>query len=109
MDRRMDNSAEDDTKVLYVGNLPFKTSPDEIKSAFTEYGAVHSIKLIREQLTGRFRGFAFIKMDCDGACLALEAMNYNEFGGRQIRIEEAMDQVGPVTKRAPKKIGAKGK
>ncbi|MGH8282954.1 MAG: RNA recognition motif domain-containing protein, partial [Gammaproteobacteria bacterium] len=48
---------------IYVGNLPFTASEEEVRSKFESFGTVHSVKLIADRETGRPRGFAFVEMD----------------------------------------------
>lgn len=77
------------TKKLYVGNISFKTTEEEVRDMFEEYGEVESIAWINDRDTGRFRGFCFIEMDNAGADAAVEAMDGKEVGGRNLRVNEA--------------------
>lgn len=77
------------TKKLYVGNLSFQASEDEVRDLFEEYGEVESIAWINDRDTGRFRGFCFIEMDNAAADAAIEAMDGKEVGGRNLRVNEA--------------------
>jgi RNA recognition motif-containing protein len=77
------------TKRLFVGNLPFTTTADELRQAFAAHGTVHDVSLVSDRETGRSRGFAFVDMDAQGAQAAIEALNSKEFGGREIRVDEA--------------------
>lgn len=104
----INNPDENKSKILYGGNLPFKSSPDDIRAVFAEYGTVYSIKLIKDRLTGRPRGFGFIKMDPEGASRAQTELNNKEFGGRKLRIEEAKDQSVPTKRKTPRKIREEG-
>lgn len=79
-------------KTLYVGNLPYSASDDDIEELFSKHGAVHSIKLISDRETGRFRGFGFVEMDGDEALAAMEALDGTDFGGRTLRVNEARDR-----------------
>ena len=76
------------TKKLYVGNLAFATTSDDLRDAFSEYGAVTSATVITDRETGRSRGFGFVEMD-SGAEQAIEAMNGKELGGRTLNVNEA--------------------
>lgn len=76
------------TKKLYVGNLAFATTSDELQDAFGEYGTVSSATVITDRETGRSRGFGFVEME-DGAEQAIEAMNGKELGGRTLNVNEA--------------------
>jgi RNA recognition motif-containing protein len=82
------------TKKLYVGNLPFSTTEEDLKEAFGKHGTVESINVITDRETGRPRGFAFIEMDASGADAAKEALDGQELGGRNIRVDEAHDRRG---------------
>jgi len=77
------------TKRLFVGNLPFTTTTDELRTAFSAHGTVHDVSLVSDRETGRSRGFAFVDMDEQGAHAAIEALNSKDFGGREIRVDEA--------------------
>jgi RNA recognition motif-containing protein len=82
------------TKKLYVGNLPFSTTEAELREAFEKHGTVESVNLITDRETGRPRGFAFIEMDSSGADAARQALDGQELGGRNIRVDEAHDRRG---------------
>lgn len=75
---------------IYVGNLPFQTTEDELRRAFEEYGQVSSVNVIKDRETGRPRGFAFVEMpDSKSANQAIEALNLSSLGGRNITVNEA--------------------
>jgi RNA recognition motif-containing protein len=76
-------------KTIYVGNLPFSASSNEVSDLFSTYGAVHSVNLINDRETGRPRGFGFVEMDDEQALAAIDALNGKEVGGRSLRINEA--------------------
>lgn len=76
-------------KSIYVGNLPFTASEDEVRDLFGQYGAVHSVKLITDRETGRPRGFGFVEMGDADAATAIQELNGKELGGRSLRINEA--------------------
>jgi len=76
-------------KTIYVGNLPFTSTSNDIGDMFSTYGAVHSVNLINDRETGRPRGFGFVEMDDEPALAAIEALNGTELGGRSLRINEA--------------------
>ena len=77
---------------LYVGNLPFSITEDEVKELFAQHGTVHSVKLINDRETGRSRGFGFVEMDPDGGNAAADALNGMDFGGRNLRVDPAKQQ-----------------
>ncbi len=76
------------SKKLYVGNLAFATTSDDLRDAFSEYGTVSSATVITDRETGRSRGFGFVEME-SGAEQAIEAMNGKELGGRTLNVNEA--------------------
>ncbi|HNT37210.1 MAG TPA: RNA-binding protein [bacterium] len=81
-------------KKLYVGNLPFSATEDEIRDLFSEHGTVHSVRLITDRETGRPRGFGFVEMDGDAAEAAASALNGQDMGGRALKVNEARDREG---------------
>lgn len=76
-------------KTLYVGNLPWATSEDELADAFSRHVAVKSCRIITDRETGRSRGFGFVEVADEDAERAVEAMNGTQFGGREIIVNEA--------------------
>ncbi len=79
-------------KTIYVGNLPFNVSEDEIRELFAQHGDVQSVKLITDRETGRPRGFGFVEMENDAAQSAISALDGTDFGGRTLRVNEARDR-----------------
>jgi len=79
-------------KTIYVGNLPFSASESEIEALFAQHGNVHSVKLINDRETGRPRGFGFVEMEAAGADKAIEALDGKDFGGRNLRVNEAQER-----------------
>ena len=75
-------------KRIYVGNLPFSATEDEVRDAFSQYGSVLSVNLITDRETGRPRGFGFVEME-EGASEAISALDNTEMGGRNLRVNEA--------------------
>ena len=75
---------------LYVGNLPFSATEDDLRTLFSEYGEVHSVNLISDRETGRPRGFGFIEME--GADQAIEALDGRDFEGRNLKVNVAKDR-----------------
>jgi len=76
-------------KRIYVGNLPFSATEDELRALFSEHGEVTSVNLITDRETGRPRGFGFVEMEEDGADAAIEALNGSSMGGRSLTVNEA--------------------
>jgi RNA recognition motif-containing protein len=77
------------SKNIYVGNLPWSATEDEVRAAFEAFGEVTSVKLIEDRETGRPRGFGFVEMDDAGALEAIESLDGKDFGGRNIKVNEA--------------------
>jgi len=80
------------SKKLYVGNLSFSSTEDEIRNVFSAYGEVHSVALITDRETGRLRGFGFVEMDDEGAMAAIQGVNGKDVGGRTLKVNEAQDK-----------------
>jgi RNA recognition motif-containing protein len=79
-------------KSIYVGNLPFSASEEDVRNLFSPYGAVHTVKLVADRETGRPRGFGFVEMEDSAAGNAIAALNGKELGGRSLRINEARER-----------------
>jgi RNA recognition motif-containing protein len=75
-------------KNLYVGNLPYDTTADDLREAFSQFGTVSRSQVISDRETGRSRGFGFVEME-EGADSAIEALNGKEFQGRRLTVNEA--------------------
>ena len=75
---------------IYVGNLSYDASEDDVREAFEKYGNVSSVNVITDRETGRSRGFAFVEMPDGGeAKAAIEGLNLKELGDRSITVNEA--------------------
>ena len=75
---------------IYVGNMSFKTTEDELRSAFEAHGPVEEVAIVTDRDTGRPRGFGFVTMtNKEDAEKAIEALNQTEFGGRTLTVNEA--------------------
>ena len=75
---------------LYVGNLSFKTTEDELRAHFGQYGSVTDVYVAMDKMTGRPRGFAFVTMGTpEEAKAAAEKVNGTDLGGRQLTVNEA--------------------
>jgi len=75
---------------IYVGNMSYSMSEDELRDAFATYGTVTSARLVMDRETGRPKGFGFVEMANDNeANAAIEALNGTEMGGRELKINEA--------------------
>jgi RNA recognition motif-containing protein len=76
-------------KSLYIGNLPFTATEDELRTLFAAYGTVESIRLMMDRETGRPRGFGFVEMADSHADRAAQDLNGTLLGGRALRINPA--------------------
>lgn len=76
-------------KRIYVGNLPYEATEDQVREMFAEYGTVESVVMINDRETGRFRGFCFVEMDNAAAGQAIEALDGMDVDGRPIKVNEA--------------------
>ena len=75
---------------IYVGNLSYSMSEDELRNAFSAYGDVSSVKILMDRETGRSRGFGFVEMPNQSeAEAAIAQLNGKDVGGRPLRINEA--------------------
>ena len=78
---------------IYVGNLNYNLSEDELRQAFEEFGEVSSAKIILDKYSGRSKGFGFVEMPNDGeASAAIEGLNDKDFGGRNMRVNQAREK-----------------
>jgi len=83
---------------LYVGNLSFQTSSDDLRDHFAQIGNVESAQVVEDRMTGRSRGFGFVEMTSpEEAATAIDQLNGKEFGGRNLTVNEAR----PRTDRGP--------
>jgi len=75
---------------LYVGNLAFQTTSEELQALFSQAGTVESASVVEDRMTGRSRGFAFVEMSTpEEATAAIEQLNGKEVGGRALKVNEA--------------------
>jgi cold-inducible RNA-binding protein len=75
---------------LYVGNLPYTASEQDLQDLFAGAGAVDSVNMVRDMATGRARGFAFVEMGTDEeAQQAIRMLHDKDFGGRNLTVNEA--------------------
>lgn len=76
------------SKKLYVGNLPFSTTPEDLRQAFSQHGNVTSAMVVEDRDTGRSRGFGFVEMS-SGGDVAIDRLNGSQFQGRTLTVNEA--------------------
>ena len=75
---------------IYVGNLPYSTTEDDLRGKFAEFGSVSSINLITDKFSGESKGFGFVEMDDNAAAdAAIKALNNTNLGGRNIKVNQA--------------------
>jgi RNA recognition motif-containing protein len=79
-------------KTIYLGNLPFAASEDDVRELFGRHGDVAGVSLINDRETGRSRGFGFVEMEPEAATKAIEALDGTDFGGHTLRVNEARDR-----------------
>lgn len=77
-------------KNIYVGNISFKTTEEDLNQAFSAYGQVERVQIVKDRETGQARGFAFVEMPVDSdADKAMAALNGADVGGRTLTVNEA--------------------
>ncbi|MFA6617481.1 MAG: RNA-binding protein [Candidatus Neomarinimicrobiota bacterium] len=75
---------------IYVGNLPYGTTDEDIKSLFSEFGEVSSVNIIKDRMTGNSKGFGFVEMENDDeGQKAIEEINGKELQGRSLKVNLA--------------------
>ena len=75
---------------IYVGNLPYSVSEDDLKNVFGEFGEVTSVSIITDKYSGRSKGFGFVEMSNDSeASEAINSLNESDLKGRNMRVNEA--------------------
>ena len=80
---------------LYVGNLPFSATEDELRGMFEPHGNLTSVNVIMDRETGRARGFGFVEFeDQSSAEKAMQALDGTDMGGRTLRVNEANERGG---------------
>ena len=78
------------SRKLYVGNLPYEIGESELQELFARAGSVESVTVMRDQMTGRARGFAFVEMSTEEAAQnAIRELNATQVGGRSLTVNEA--------------------
>ncbi len=80
---------------LYVGNLSYQTTEDELREAFQAFGQIDSVSLVKDKFSGESRGFAFIEMPTQAeAQAAMAALNGRELRGQSLKVNEARPRTG---------------
>lgn len=85
------------TVSIFVGNLPWATTEEDLRALFAPYGEVHRARVVTDRETGRSRGFGFVDMDEENAHRAIAELNGGEYGGRPltVNISEQRPRSGP--------------
>ena len=79
-------------KKIFVGNLPFATTSEELKEVFAAYGEVVTAKVVTDRISGRSRGFGFVEMEPAAADAAISGLNGQDLGGRPLRVDAAKER-----------------
>lgn len=88
---------------LYVGNLPYSVTEDDVREAFSEFGDVSEVTLINDKFSGQSKGFGFVEMpDNADADAAIKALNESSFKGRNIKVNQAKPK-GDRPQRRPRR------
>lgn len=74
---------------IYVGNIPYKSTEDDLGNLFAEFGDVTSVKIIQDKFTGRSKGFGFVEMSDEAGANAVASLDGFEHMGRNLRVSEA--------------------
>lgn len=77
------------SKKLYVGNLSFETTEEQVRGLFAEHGTIESVAMITDRDSGRFRGFCFVELEASAANAAIKALDGQSVNGRDLRVNEA--------------------
>ena len=85
---------------IYVGNLPYSLTEDDLKAAFSQFGEVSSVNIIMDKMSGQSKGFGFVEMDDNSeADEAIKALNESALNGRNIKVNQAL----PRGERSPRR------
>jgi len=83
----------DNSKTLYVGNLPYRANEQAVQQHFELQGQVHSVRLMKDRRTGKRKGYGFVEMTAAGAEKAIQNLNDSEFQERTLKVRMAKDKV----------------
>lgn len=81
-----------EVKTLYVGNLPYRANEAAVRQLFSDYGTVHSVRLMKDKHTGKRRGFGFVEISASDAENAISSLNDTEFQQRTLKVREAKER-----------------
>ena len=80
------------SKTLYLGNIPYTATEDEISGIFSAHAEVKEVRIITDRETGRSRGFAFVEIEGNDVTAVIEALDGADYGGRTLRVNEAQER-----------------
>lgn len=86
------DEADVEISTLYVGNLPYRANETAVRELFSQYGTVHSVRLMKDKHTGKRRGFGFVEMSSIDIDSAITALNDTEFQQRTLKVREAKER-----------------
>ena len=89
------------SKSIYVGNLPWSATEDQVRNLFSAHGTVNSVNLMSDRETGRARGFGFVEMPDADAAAAIQGLNGFSMDGRNLKVNEAQPRE-PRQPRSPR-------
>lgn len=89
----IDAGDDEDSKTLYVGNLPYRANEQAVQEHFELQGQVHSVRLMKDRRTGKRKGYGFVEMNAVGAEKAIQNLNDSEFQERTLKVRMAKDKV----------------
>jgi len=88
----LETSDNQDIKTLYVGNLPYRADESAVRELFSDYGFVHSVRLMKDKHTGKRRGFGFVEISTDDIDDVITSLNDIEFQQRTLKVREAKER-----------------
>jgi hypothetical protein len=80
------------TRSIFVGNLAYRASREDLEQLFGQYGVVRSVRIMTDRMTRRPRGFGFVEMEANGALNAIKALDGQDLHGRQLKVNEGNDR-----------------
>ncbi len=83
------------SKKIYVGNMSYSTTEQQLTDLFSQFGTVQTVNIVVDRYTNQAKGFGFVEMEDEAAEAAISALNGKEFGGRQLTVNEAMNKRPP--------------
>lgn len=81
-----------ETRSIFVGNLAYRASKEDLEQLFGQYGVVRSVRIMTDRMTRRPRGFGFVEMEANGALAAIKALDGKDFHGRELKVNEGNDR-----------------